>query len=80
MDQPEVDEDLDEDILASRAKKRTTAFEKVKSTLARRWTHNEQLVVKCCGVIISRATFYNSEGMSNVLVSLFTSRVVLKHR
>ncbi|KAJ7199613.1 hypothetical protein GGX14DRAFT_372934 [Mycena pura] len=28
----------------------------------RRWTHNEQLFVLSCGVIVSRATFYSHEG------------------
>ncbi|KAI0689281.1 hypothetical protein C8T65DRAFT_588799, partial [Cerioporus squamosus] len=31
----------------------------------RAWTHNEQLIVRCCGVIISRATFYTAESPSN---------------
>ncbi|KAI0049302.1 hypothetical protein FA95DRAFT_1489519 [Auriscalpium vulgare] len=38
----------------------------VKGRLLRRWTHNEQLFVRCCGVIISRATFFGSEGISGV--------------
>ncbi|KAJ6542571.1 hypothetical protein B0H19DRAFT_1170950 [Mycena capillaripes] len=39
-----------------------------KSTLkgrpSRRWTHNEQLFVRCCGIIVSRATFFGAEGVS----------------
>ncbi|KAJ7708797.1 hypothetical protein B0H17DRAFT_916967, partial [Mycena rosella] len=31
--------------------------------VSRRWTHNEQLFVRCCGIIISRATFYGAEGV-----------------
>lgn len=40
----------------------------VKGRTARRWTHNEQLFVRCCGVIVSRATFFGSEGVSGVKV------------
>ena len=36
----------------------------------RAWTHNEQLMVRCCGVILSRATFYTAESPSNCLVRL----------
>ncbi|EMD32350.1 hypothetical protein CERSUDRAFT_58618 [Gelatoporia subvermispora B] len=38
---------------------------RVKTSLSRKWTHNEQLMVRCCGVIVSRATFYNAESPSN---------------
>ncbi|KAJ6589052.1 hypothetical protein B0H19DRAFT_1058126 [Mycena capillaripes] len=34
------------------------------------WTHNEQLFVRCCGVIISRVTFYGSEGITGVAAFL----------
>ncbi|KAJ7271869.1 hypothetical protein B0H12DRAFT_991701, partial [Mycena haematopus] len=39
---------------------------RVKGKLARSWTHNEQLFVRCCGIIISRATMFGSEGVSGV--------------
>ncbi|KAJ7212741.1 hypothetical protein C8J57DRAFT_1604047 [Mycena rebaudengoi] len=38
----------------------------VKGRNARCWTHNEQLFVRCCGVIISRATFFGSEGLTGI--------------
>ncbi|KAJ7369119.1 hypothetical protein DFH08DRAFT_678248, partial [Mycena albidolilacea] len=38
----------------------------VKGKLSRTWTHNEQLFVRCCGVIISRATFFGSEGIAGI--------------
>ncbi|KAF8583181.1 hypothetical protein K439DRAFT_1507019 [Ramaria rubella] len=41
---------------------------KLKVNLRRRWTHNEQLFVRCCGIITSRATFFGSEGISGVKV------------
>lgn len=40
-----------------------------KAAINRRWTHNEQLLVRTCGVVISRATFYEAESPSNVVVS-----------
>ncbi|KAJ7336318.1 hypothetical protein DFH08DRAFT_706356, partial [Mycena albidolilacea] len=39
---------------------------KLKGHLHRGWTNNEQLFVRCCGMIISRATFFGSEGVSGV--------------
>ncbi|KAJ7716995.1 hypothetical protein B0H16DRAFT_1612272 [Mycena metata] len=39
---------------------------KVRGRLSRRWTHNEQLMVRCCGIIISRATFFGSEAITSV--------------
>jgi hypothetical protein len=40
----------------------------IKGRTSRRWTHNEQLFVRCCGVIISCTTFFGSEGVSGVKV------------
>ncbi len=45
---------------------------KMKAALGRRYTHNEQLCVRCCGVIIGRATFFEAESMSNAYVSNHT--------
>jgi hypothetical protein len=33
------------------------------------WTHNEQLIMRTCGVILSRATLFGSEAVSAVNVS-----------
>jgi hypothetical protein len=44
-----------------------------KARFARRRTHNEQLVVRPCGVILSRATFFGSEAVSAVRVCHFLS-------
>jgi len=38
---------------------------KIRGRLGRRWTHNEQLMVKCCGIIASRATFFGSESITS---------------
>jgi hypothetical protein len=43
---------------------------KIKAQFGRRRTHNEQLIVRPCGIICSRATFFGAEAVSNVLVSL----------
>lgn len=40
----------------------------MKGRTYRRWTHNEQLYVCCCGVIKARATFFGSEGVLGVIV------------
>ncbi|KAJ7121167.1 hypothetical protein C8R44DRAFT_622980 [Mycena epipterygia] len=39
-------------------------LDQIRGRLSRRWTHNEQLMVRCCGVIISRATFFGSEAIT----------------
>jgi hypothetical protein len=45
---------------------------KRRSQFGRRRTHNEQLCVAPCGVIVGRKTFFASEGVRNVVVSLPT--------
>lgn len=42
---------------------------KLKAYFGRRRTHNEQLIMRPCGVILSRATFYGAEAISSVNVS-----------
>ena len=40
-----------------------------------KWTHNEQIIVAPCGMIIAWETFYGAEGVASVVVcghSLFT--------
>ncbi|KAJ7066139.1 hypothetical protein C8F01DRAFT_1019366 [Mycena amicta] len=39
---------------------------KPKLRVSRRWTHNEQLFVMCCGIITARATFFSAEGPASV--------------
>lgn len=41
---------------------------KLPGAFGRRWTHNEQLMVRPCGVVIGRATFYASESLGAVRV------------
>jgi len=47
-------------------KNETKTKAKAKAQFGRRRTHNEQLVVRPCGVIIGRATFYGAESLSAV--------------
>lgn len=39
-----------------------------KGVFCRKWTHNEQLMVRPCGVVIGRSTFYQSESLPGVKV------------
>lgn len=41
----------------------------LRAQFGRRRTHNEQLIVAPCGVIIARSTFFGSEAVSSVRVS-----------
>ncbi|EJD54206.1 hypothetical protein AURDEDRAFT_51957, partial [Auricularia subglabra TFB-10046 SS5] len=41
-----------------------TTPKKTKTVFHRTWTHNEQLAVRPCGVIVSRCTFYQAEAVS----------------
>jgi hypothetical protein len=43
---------------------------KIRAQFGRRRTHNEQTLVRPCGIICARATFYGAEAVSNVLVSV----------
>ncbi|KAN0075257.1 hypothetical protein V8E55_011280 [Tylopilus felleus] len=45
-----------------------TAPKKLKAVFRRQRTNNEQLVVRPCGIINGRATMYNHEVVSNVLI------------
>lgn len=40
----------------------------VKGVFCRKWTHNEQLMVRPCGIVVGRATFYSSESVTGVKV------------
>ncbi|KAF7342835.1 hypothetical protein MSAN_01999500 [Mycena sanguinolenta] len=52
------------------AAKSDTGNRKYKALFGGLRTHNEQILVRPCGVIVSRATFYNAEAVSNVLLHL----------
>ncbi|KAJ3500454.1 hypothetical protein NLJ89_g9787 [Agrocybe chaxingu] len=44
----------------------TVSKKKLKAIFGRRRTHNEQLIMRPCGIIISRATFYGAEAITDV--------------
>jgi hypothetical protein len=48
--------------------KSATGNRKFKARFGRLRTHNEQTLVRPCGVIVARATFFGAEAVSNVLV------------
>lgn len=50
---------------------------KTRARFGRRRTHNEQLVVATCGVILGRATMYGSEGIDGTRVCIQYSKVSL---
>ncbi|KAI0742302.1 hypothetical protein C8Q80DRAFT_1109352, partial [Daedaleopsis nitida] len=56
---------------ALRKKKKSTP--RVKTSLTRKWTHNDQLLVRPCGVIIGRKAFFDSEGPANALAFLIST-------
>lgn len=41
----------------------------LKGQFSRKRTNNEQLRVRCCGIILDMATFFVSEGIATVVVS-----------
>ena len=43
----------------------------LKAQFGQRHTHNEQLFVASCGIILARETFYNAEVIGSVIVSEF---------
>ena len=41
---------------------------KIRTQFGRRQTHNEQIIVAPCGLVIARATFYGAEAIRDVAV------------
>jgi hypothetical protein len=61
--------DHDDDIeVPCPSKKSDTGNKKIKAQFGRRRTHNEQTLVRPCGIIFARATMYGAEAVSNFLV------------
>jgi hypothetical protein len=50
----------------------------LRARFTRSWTHNEQLMVRPCGIIIGRATFYNSESLVACKVPVFPSGIFVE--
>lgn len=53
---------------------------KLRAYFGSRRTHNEQLIMRCCGVILSRATLFGSEAVSAVNVRILRSSITSTHR
>ncbi|KAI0047167.1 hypothetical protein FA95DRAFT_1492972 [Auriscalpium vulgare] len=64
----DLDLDLDSELYTTSREvpKSDEGNRKPKARFARRRTHNEQLVVCCCGVIAARATMFGAEAISGV--------------
>ncbi|KAJ7578705.1 hypothetical protein C8J56DRAFT_1060151 [Mycena floridula] len=65
-DEERPEADTEETLVPETSPKGPNAEAGPKGRMARLWTHNEELVVLCCGLILARATFYNSEGLAAV--------------
>jgi len=50
--------------------------QKLRALFGRRRTHNEQIIMRPCGIILSRATFFGSEAISAVNVCYFVSPTI----
>ncbi|KAI0310124.1 hypothetical protein OF83DRAFT_1071058, partial [Amylostereum chailletii] len=62
----EVLPDNDTSTPSDRPLKPDTGNRKLRARFGRRRTHNEQLIVCCCGVIAARATMFGAEAISGV--------------
>jgi hypothetical protein len=51
--------------------------QRVTARFGRRQTHNEQLMVRPCGMIIARATFFGSETVPQTIVSHYPKKILL---
>lgn len=71
VSRPRTDEGDEEEEVPNRRKQRL-----LPGTFSRKWTHNEQLMVRPCGIVIGRATFYNFESMGAVKARLSLPRLV----
>lgn len=68
-----LDEALDNGIVECDAKS-TSGNRTHRAQFGRRRTHNEELCVASCGVILGRATFMGSEAINGVLVRLVSGK------
>lgn len=48
----------------------TRLYASISTKFGQSWTHNEQLVVAPCGIMMMQETFYNAEGIVSVTVSI----------
>lgn len=60
----------------SEAHRNVKTKKKLCAQFGRKRTHNEQIIVAPCGMIIARETFYGAEGITSVVVSLLPCKGV----
>lgn len=65
--QMEID-DINNDAEGDDCEGKGSGKSKVKARFGRQHTHNDELCVNCCGVIVGRTTCYGSEGIGGVRV------------
>lgn len=69
-----VDEDIEAEVPGPCPDKTAEGNHRVRARFGRRRTHNEQLIVRPCGIITSRETFYGAESVPQVVVrALFSN-------
>jgi hypothetical protein len=61
--------DIDTEEFEINSSQESSQKERIRAQFGRRWTHNEQIIVTPCGIIIARETFYGAEGVGSVVVS-----------
>ena len=59
---------LEKEASATCPDKPNTGNRKLRAQFGRKRTHNEQIIVAPCGVIIARATLYGAEAITSVMV------------
>jgi hypothetical protein len=67
----DVDDETEEfevDSTVTNSESQPTKKERIRAQFGQRRTHNEQIVVTPCGMIIARETFYGAEGVGSVIV------------
>ncbi|TFK45431.1 hypothetical protein OE88DRAFT_1721508 [Heliocybe sulcata] len=71
MDPDAPAEETEEIALPSCPSKSTSGNRKLRALFGRRRTHNEQIFVRPCGIIVACATFYGAEGLAQVRDMLY---------
>jgi len=67
-----ANDSIDPQLEECEAKKAAEGNRRLKAQFGRRRTHNEQTLVRPCGIIFARATFYGAEAVSNFLVQFLS--------
>jgi hypothetical protein len=71
QEESHTDHDGESDSDGENNSARDNSKPRIKARFSRRRTHNEQIIVAPCGVILSRATFFGAEGVGSVIVCPF---------